>query len=87
MVAAEFPDREHPGHRIALAHKQWMLGHLADMTREAGLRDPIGLAAQLLLLMDGAWVAARVFGPGSQAGTVAAAARTLIDAHRTPARA
>jgi hypothetical protein len=36
----------------------------------------------LLLLMGGAWSAARVFGPGSHAGRVAGAARTRIAAQR-----
>ena len=38
------------------------------------------LAEQLLLLMDGAWVAARMFGPQNHAATVGLAARALIDA-------
>jgi hypothetical protein len=40
-----------------------------------------GLAAQLLLPMDGAWVAARMFGPQNHATSVAEAARALINAH------
>jgi hypothetical protein len=39
------------------------------------------VADQLLLLMDGAWVAARMFGPDNPGGQVAAAARALIQAH------
>jgi hypothetical protein len=45
------------------------------------LRQPDVLAAQLLLLMDGAWVAARMFGPENHAGSVADAARALIASH------
>jgi hypothetical protein len=41
---------------------------------------PLG-GDQLLLLMDGAWVAARMFGPDNPSGRVAAAARALIQAH------
>ena len=43
--------------------------------------DPQGLAEELLLLMDGAWSAARVFGPGSHASRVGRAARELIAQH------
>src|SRR6266540_4381246 len=43
--------------------------NFAGLAREAGLRDPDGLAAQLLLLMDGAWVAARRFGPDNHAAS------------------
>ena len=85
-AASEFPELDHPGHRVALDHKRAILERFAGLARDAGLRDPDILAAQLLLLMDGAWVAARMFGPGSHAGSVAEAARTLIDAHASDRR-
>jgi AcrR family transcriptional regulator len=78
-AASEFAELEHPGHEVALAHKRRVLDRLAELARSAGLADPHSLAAQLLLLMDGAWVAARMFGPGSHATTVAEAARALIE--------
>jgi AcrR family transcriptional regulator len=78
-AASEFPEMDHPGHGVALAHKRAVLERLAGLARDAGLRDPDGLAAQLLLLMDGAWVAARMFGPDNHAASVAEAARALID--------
>jgi AcrR family transcriptional regulator len=83
-TAAEFPDPEHPGHRVALAHKQAVLARLGTLAREADLRDPEALADQLLLLMDGAWVAARMFGHGNPSAQVAAAATALIQAHSRP---
>jgi AcrR family transcriptional regulator len=82
-AAAEFPDPGHQGHQVARAHKRRVLERLGDLARAADLRDPDGLSAQLLLLMDGAWVAARMFGPDNHARTVAAAAEALIAAHRT----
>lgn len=81
-TAAEFPDRDHPGHQVALAHKRRVQGRLAQLAGEAGLSDPDDLADQLLLLMDGAWVAARMYGPRNPARGLAATARTLIEAHR-----
>jgi AcrR family transcriptional regulator len=80
-AASEFPEVDHPGHRIALAHKRAVLERFAGLAREAELRDPDGLAAELLLLMDGAWAAARMFGPQNHAGAVAEAARSLIECH------
>jgi AcrR family transcriptional regulator len=80
-TAAEFPDPRHPGHRVALAHKQAVLVRLQTLAQDAGLRDPEALAKQLLLLMDGAWSAARMFGPDSHGAQVAPAARALIQAH------
>jgi len=83
-AAAEFPELAHPGHQVALAHKRRVLERLGTLARAAHLRDPEELAAQLLLLMDGAWVAARMFGPDNHAGTVHAAAQALIAAHASP---
>jgi AcrR family transcriptional regulator len=80
-AASEFPELDHPGHVVAVAHKRRVLATFCDLAREAGLREPAGLAAQLLLLMDGAWVANRMFGPDNHAGSVAAAARALISVH------
>lgn len=80
-AAAEFPEMDHPGHRVALDHKRSVLDRFAGLARDAGLRDPDRLAEQLLLLMDGAWVAARMFGPVNHAASAAAAARVLIEAH------
>jgi AcrR family transcriptional regulator len=85
-VASEFPDVDHPGHRVALDHKRALLERFVGLAREAGLRDPDGLAAQLLLLMDGAWVAARMFGPHNHAASVAEAAEALIGAHGSGGR-
>jgi AcrR family transcriptional regulator len=79
-AAAEFPDPAHPAHKVALAHKRQVLERFAALAREARLRSPETLAEQLLLLMDGAWVAARIFGPRNPAARVAEAARALIAA-------
>jgi AcrR family transcriptional regulator len=81
-TAAEFPNREHPGHQVALAHKRKVKDRFATLAQEAGLREPEKLADQLLLLMDGAWVAARMFGPHNPAAVLAATARTLINSQR-----
>lgn len=82
-AAAEFPDPAHPAHKVALAHKRQVLERFTALGREAKLRSPEALAEQLLLLMDGAWVAARIFGSKSPAARVADAARALIAAHST----
>src|SRR6266545_2940382 len=70
-TAAEFPAPDHPGHRVAIAHKQAVRARLHSLAQQAGLRAPEELADQLLLLMDGAWVAARMFGPDNPAAQVA----------------
>jgi hypothetical protein len=60
-------------------------GHLADARfrgNGAGARRPQALADGLLLLMDGAYLAARMYGasPDNPGAGVAEAARRLIDA-------
>ena len=64
-------------------HKRAVAGRFRELADEAGARDPDGLAEELLLVMDGAWSAARVFGPGSH-GAEGGSGRE--DAHRRPDR-
>ena len=79
-AAAEFPALEHPGHRVARAHKDEVLRRLRELAVDAGAQDPERLAEQLMLVMDGAWAAARMFrsarGPASAAPV---AARALLE--------
>lgn len=82
-TAAEFPDPASAAHRVALTHKEKVRAWFRELAEAAGLAKPAELADQLLLLMDGAWVAARMFGPdsgGSPVRAVTDAARALIDA-------
>ena len=84
VTAAEFPQHDHPGHTVALAHKQAVRAGLRALAAEAGAINPGALADGLLLVMDGAFAAARMYRRSSPASTVAYTARVLIDAH-TPA--
>jgi AcrR family transcriptional regulator len=82
VSASEYPDPRHPAHKIAVAHKKEARRQFATLAKQAGLREPEALADQLLMLMDGAWVAARMFGRSNPARHVAAAAEALLRAHR-----
>jgi hypothetical protein len=53
------------GHEAAVAHKMAAVGRLRELTERAGARDANALAEELLLVMDGAWSAGRVFGSGA----------------------
>ena len=81
VTASEYPDPSHPAHRVAVSHKREVRKQFAALTRTAGLRDPDVLADQLLMLMEGAWVAARMFGRANPARHVADAAKALLNAH------
>jgi AcrR family transcriptional regulator len=79
-VATEYPETQYPGHRVAIKHKQSVRARFRQLARAAGARNPAALADQLFLLMDGAYMAARMFGPKNPASHVASAAKLLIDA-------
>jgi AcrR family transcriptional regulator len=79
-AAGEFPDHNHPAHAVAKAYKQGVLQKLEALSRAMGAKDPVGLSQDLMLLMDGAWAAARMFGANNHAARAAQTARVLIEA-------
>jgi AcrR family transcriptional regulator len=79
-VAGEFPDMIHPGHAAALRYKSGVIRKLEALAVAAKAKDPNGLAQDLLLVMDGAWAAARMFGANNHASRAGATARILIAA-------
>jgi AcrR family transcriptional regulator len=78
-VATEYPETDYPGHRVAIEHKQSVRARFRQLAEAAGARKPEALANQLFLLMDGAYMAARMFGVNNPAAHLAEAARILID--------
>jgi len=82
-IATEYPEVEYAGHQVALAHKQAVRQRFQQLAQETGASQPEKLANALFLIMDGAYMAARMFGasPNSPAVDVAEAARQLIDAY------
>lgn len=79
-VATEYPEADYPGHQIALQHKQSVRERFRQLAKDAGAKKPDVLADQLFLLMDGAYMAARMFGAKNPAAHLAEAARILINA-------
>jgi AcrR family transcriptional regulator len=79
-VATEYPETDYPGHQVAIAHKQSVRARFRQLAEEAGASKPEILADQLFLLMDGAYMASRMFGSKNPASHLAATARILIDA-------
>jgi AcrR family transcriptional regulator len=82
-VATEYPDQAYAGHQLALEHKQAVRAKFHQLAREAGARQPAALGDALFLLMDGAYMAARMFGATADnpAANVAAVAADLIRLH------
>ncbi|HVN54907.1 MAG TPA: TetR/AcrR family transcriptional regulator [Anaerolineaceae bacterium] len=80
ITAVEYPEPDSPGHRVARAHKDSMRERFRALAGEAGARQPEILADHLLLLMDGAFAAARMFGIRNPGQNVAEAAALLVEA-------
>lgn len=79
-VATEYPETNYPGHQAAIEHKQSVRARFRQLAKEAGAKKPDTLADQLFLLMDGAYMASRMYGAKNPASHLAEAARVLIDA-------
>lgn len=80
-AAVEYPDRKHPGHKVAVAHKERMRERLREMTKAMGAKKPKKLADSLLLLIEGAFVTSQLFGEDGPAAAARGAAEALIEAH------
>lgn len=78
-VATEYPETNYPGHQVAIEHKQSVRMKFRQLAREAGAKKPDILADQLFLLMDGAYMASRMFGTRNPAAHLAEAAQVLVD--------
>jgi AcrR family transcriptional regulator len=76
---AEIAETDHPASQSALKHERAMRDRLAQMSREAGARDPEQLADQLLLVTNGALTSASLFGEASPAFQLTTIAAHLID--------
>jgi AcrR family transcriptional regulator len=77
-VAAEFPDSDHPARRVALAHKQELRRRLAGIAERLRVKRPDELAAQLSLLINGAFVSSQILSPGEAGPLLRTTARALI---------
>ncbi|HEY7609326.1 MAG TPA: TetR/AcrR family transcriptional regulator [Alphaproteobacteria bacterium] len=86
-AAAEYGEKEHPVKKAVLAHKGWLFGEVRRAAATTGAADPVKLAAELFLLMEGAVLAAAVTGDRTAARRAKAAAETLIAAATLAARA
>ena len=83
LAAAEFPEPATRAHDVARRHKVRLRERLRAMAAAADASAPDVLGDQLMLLMDGAFMAARLFGTADHPGRhVADAAAALVGAPR-----
>ncbi len=79
--AAEFPDRSHPGHRIAAANKNEMKRRLLELLEAIGISSSSRVADGIFLLIDGAYASSQTLGGRNGPAKAASwAADALIDA-------
>ena len=81
-VAAEFAEADHPSRTVSREHMQAMRRRLADIARKLGAARPGELAAQLGVLVNGAFVSASMLSPEESTRVLLASARALLAAAR-----
>jgi len=77
-VIVDFPELDYPGHEVALAHKNTVRTKFRNLCAQAGHTDPETAADSLFLLMDGAYMAIRMYGNGGPAARVRMAAEKIL---------
>lgn len=80
-AAAEYPD-EGPVRALIADHREWFRATLRQLAEGAGLRDPEGVAASLVLLRDAALVGGYLDGQDRVGPAFARTARELIATHK-----
>jgi AcrR family transcriptional regulator len=83
-VATEFPTPDHPARAVAARHKNELRRRLAELADRAGIAEAAGLADQLVLLVDGAYVDGHLLGRKGPARALVPAARALVAAASGP---
>jgi len=81
-VAAEFPEADHPARKVAADHKREMRRRLKGIAERLGVRRPDELAAQLALLINGAFVSPQLLDPGEAVPLLRRTAQALVAAGR-----
>ena len=81
-VAAEFPDPDHPARAVATAHKRELQRRLKDLAQRLRAKRPDELAAQLSLLINGAFVSSQMFSANEATPILLGASRALIASAR-----
>ena len=79
-AAVEYPEPEHPARLVSEDNKKELRRRLRAMAADMGARDANELGDGLLLLIEGAYISAQLFGPGGPSQAVARAANLLIEA-------
>jgi AcrR family transcriptional regulator len=75
---AQFPDVDHPSHRVTVRHVKNLRTQLRRLAKRANARDPGALADRLMLIIDGLYIDGTMLGPGGPAAAAVALAEELV---------
>lgn len=79
-VAAEFAEHDHPARFVARSHMHSLRNRLAMITRRMNVEHPDRLAAQLAVLINGAFVSSELLAPDDATELLQHAVQALITA-------
>ncbi|GAA2649070.1 TetR/AcrR family transcriptional regulator [Paractinoplanes durhamensis] len=82
-ASAESVDEGGAVEQVSTANRAWTRGLFTELARDAGVADPAALAAQLVVLYDGASVGARMDRQAGAAALARSIAERLLDASVT----
>lgn len=82
-TATDYAAPWHPGRKLAVRHKQTLASRLLKICRQLGVRDPVALSRQLVLLINGAQATAGMLGTRTQMELIAAAEQLISGAKGT----
>lgn len=77
-VAAEFAEHNHPARLVSQRHMQSLRSRLHDIAKRLNVPRPKQLAAQLAVLVNGAFVSAGLLGPDEATGVLRGALKALL---------
>ena len=77
-VAAEFAEQDHPARQVSQRHMQALRGRLLDIAKRLNVPRPKQLAAQLAVLVNGAFVSSGLLGADEAVGVLRAAMKALL---------
>jgi hypothetical protein len=82
-VTVEFADDQHPARLVALEVMEELRRRVRALVDRIGVREPAILTDQIVMLVDGAFSSAQVFGKEGPQHLLVTAADALIDAQKT----
>lgn len=81
-VAAEFAEPDHPARHVARAHMQALRKRLSNIANRLDVPRPAAFAAQLAVLVNGAFVSSELLAPEEATDVLLSSAHALLKAAR-----